>query len=263
MTEKHDLSPPILTPDKPLYVFMKELKEHTLKKIKPKYDLILEFINKSCNLELKFLKDFKKYNLSKINIDNFEKILDDYKYKLEGELSIDIDDLHMDIVKILSDCLSSIDYSIHSHREKNEKTGKIKIFLTIIDEPKKENHPENKPIIPKEVKDFEKENNKIKREKRKHVLKFVNDLFDTKLKSLKNFSNINISNIDEEKQDDIISKHKENLESEFDIEIDDDDNIESILKKCIKTIGYELKKTKVKDEKTKKTFVFLDIVTSL
>ena len=116
---------------------MKELKEHTLKKIKPKYDLILDFINKSFNLEIKSLTYLKKYNLAKLDMDNFEKILYDYKYKLEGELSIDIDDIHIDVVKILSDCLSSIDYSIHSHREKNEKTGKIKIFITIINEPKK------------------------------------------------------------------------------------------------------------------------------
>jgi hypothetical protein len=135
--ENADLSPPTLTPDKPLYVFMKELKEHTLKKIKPKYDLILEFINKSFNLELKSLTHLKKYKLAKLDMDNFEKILYDYKYKLEGELSIDIDDIHVDVIKILSDCLSSINYSIHSHREKSEKTGKIKIFITIINEPKK------------------------------------------------------------------------------------------------------------------------------
>jgi hypothetical protein len=198
MEEKHELDIPILTPDKPLYVFMNELKEHTLAKIKPKYDLILEFINKSFNLQIKSLKYFKKYNFSKLDMDNFEKILYEYKYKLEGELNIEIDDLHINVIKILSDCLDSINYSIHSHKEKTEEKN---LFLTIIDEPKK-NQSENKNIIPQKVKEFEKENNKIKKNKKKQILKFVNEFLETgeKIKSLTQFENIDISNIDEEKQ---------------------------------------------------------------
>lgn len=247
MEEKTILVPPSLTSEKPLYVFLKELKEHTLIKIKPKYDLILEFINKSFKLEIKTLIHFTKYNLSNLDMDNFEKVLEDYKYKLEGELSIDIDDIHIDVVKILSDCLSSINYSVHSHRE---KTDKKKIFLTIIDEPKKETNSENKIITPREIKKYEKENNKIKKDKKKQILNFINDFLDkdAKISSLSKFNNINILDISEEKQNNVIIKHKEILETNFDIEIELDDSIESILKKCIKNIGYELKKNKTKNQ---------------
>ncbi len=130
MTEYNN-SCPIFNSNKPTYVFMKELKEYSLNKIKPKYNLILEFINKSCDLKLKFLKDFKKINLKNINIDYFETILYDYKYKLEGELCIDIDDIHIDIIKILSDCLSAINYSIYVFKKKNNNN--IDYILTIID----------------------------------------------------------------------------------------------------------------------------------
>jgi hypothetical protein len=123
------------TKDKPVYVLMHELKEKKLELEKPKYNLILEFINKAFELELKSLIDMKKYKLSKINMDHFETILDDYRFKLEGELQIEINDMKIDIVKILSDCLKSIDYSLYLHKEKNEE--KEKIYLTIMDKLKK------------------------------------------------------------------------------------------------------------------------------
>lgn len=259
--ESHNLNQPILTPDKPLYVFLKELKEHSFQKMKPKYDLILEFLNRSFNLEMKSLIHFKKYDFAKLDIDNFEKILDEYKYKLEGELQIDIDDFHIDVVKILSDCLNSIDYSIHTHKEKNEKNGEIKIFLTIINEPKKIINTENKTSISKEVKKYKKENNKIKRNKKKCILDFINAFLgsENKIKSLTKFKDINISIIEEDIQKYIITKHQDILKNNFDIDIDDDDDIESVLNKCLKNINYQIIKTKTKNEKTKKREIFLSI----
>jgi hypothetical protein len=140
------LKPEILQEEKPLYLIMKDIKEITFQKIKPKYDLILDFINKSFNLNLKSLRDFKKYDYDDFNIDLFEDVLYDYKYKLEGELGIEINDLKINVNKILSDCLESINYSLivkkvennkNKDKDKDKDKDKKKIYLTIIDEIKR------------------------------------------------------------------------------------------------------------------------------
>ena len=119
--------------DKPVYILMHELREKILVLSQNKYNLIIEFVNESCDLNLKSLTCFKKINLNKINMDLFEDTLNKYKYKLEGEFEIDIDDIHIDIKKILSDCLNSIDYMIVSHAE----TTTENTLLTILDKPRK------------------------------------------------------------------------------------------------------------------------------
>jgi hypothetical protein len=123
--------------EQPLYKLMHEEKQNELKLKIPKYNLILEFINKITGSKNDSLKDFKKYNLENIKEDNFEEILEEYRYKLEGELEIDIDNININIVKILSDCLESIDYSIIKHKTKNNDNKEI-ILLTILDESKEE-----------------------------------------------------------------------------------------------------------------------------
>lgn len=120
--------------DKPVYELVHQLKEKQIELEKSKYVLILNFLNKVCDLEMKTLVEFKKYNLEKIDMDQFEEVLEEYRFKLEGELYIDIDDIHINIVKILSDCLKSIDYSIISQKVMSEKTGKEKVLLTILNE---------------------------------------------------------------------------------------------------------------------------------
>jgi hypothetical protein len=123
--------------EEPLYKLMHEEKQKELKLKIPKYNLILEFINKITELENKSLKDFKKFNLNNIKEEYFEEILAEYRYKLEGELEIDIDNINIDIVKILSDCLGSIDYSIIKQKTK-DNNNKENLLLTIIDESKEE-----------------------------------------------------------------------------------------------------------------------------
>lgn len=117
--------------DRPLYELMHEKKQRELDLKKSKYDLILEFVNKIIDSEIKSLKDFKKIDINKIDMNQFEKIIEEYRYKLEGELEIDIDNINIDIVKILSDCLESIDYSLIKHKIKDNEN---KILLSIIDE---------------------------------------------------------------------------------------------------------------------------------
>ena len=77
-----------------------------------KYNLILEFINHCFNLNLTRLTALKTFCISDISEDNIELSLKTYKYKLESELYINIDDLRINIRTILKDCLKSIRYNL-------------------------------------------------------------------------------------------------------------------------------------------------------
>ena len=141
---------PEFTPGKPLYIFLKELKAYVIKQNEPKYDLILEFINKAVNLKLNSLLDFKYIDVEKINAKKFRKVLAEYKDKLEEELSIkleldDDDEEEVNIVNIISACVKSINYTVYRKRivleKKNrnpessesseERIKKKKLFLSI------------------------------------------------------------------------------------------------------------------------------------
>jgi hypothetical protein len=138
---------PIMDPKKPLYVHMHNLQEYYAQSKEPKYNLILEFINKFYGSKFTSLKEFKDVDVDKIDKKKFKDLLevDDYKYKLEGELSIEIDEIDLDIVKILSDCMKSIDYTLLKKKvefeKKDKKTGEKKtvrkIYITVLSIPKK------------------------------------------------------------------------------------------------------------------------------
>ena len=242
-------------PDKPLYEFMHDIKDHILSVNKIKYGLILNFINEFTNLKLKSLKFFKNIDLDKINMEKFEEVLSDYKYKLEGELEIEIDDIHINFIKILSDCLNSINYSIHSYQIKNEKVNKVKTFLTILDEPKKIASTEFAPSY-KEIKGISKEYHKIKKDNKKLVLKFINEITKQKLRSLKKF-NFELKEIDKENFDTVLSKYKDQFEKEFEIKINHKYTIIEILEACAKSIGHILKKD------TKDSTVFVSFMENM
>jgi hypothetical protein len=138
---------PEFTPGKPLYIFLKELKAYVIKQTEPKYDLILEFINKAVNLKLNSLLDFKYIDVEKINAKVFRKVLNEYKDKLEEELNIELqldddDEEEVNIVNIISTCVKSINYTVYRKRivleKKNrnsdsseERIKKKKLFLSI------------------------------------------------------------------------------------------------------------------------------------
>jgi hypothetical protein len=124
--------------EKPLYEEIFDFNQQLLETKKQKYKLILEFINKLSDKKFKSLTEFKNYNIDEIDMDQFEDVLEEYRYKLEGELLIDINNITIDITKILSDCLDSIGYSIYSKKKINEKTKETIILLTITSDSKNE-----------------------------------------------------------------------------------------------------------------------------
>jgi hypothetical protein len=141
-----------LPKDKPLYVYMKEMKENTMKENEKKYSLILEFINKATKMKLKNLCNFTHIDIEKINKEYFFDILNDYKDRLIVDLGIQINEYEMDIIDIIAVCVESIDYSVHrkhvllekkkrnpdSPEDPAERIEKKKIFLSIINKPKRD-----------------------------------------------------------------------------------------------------------------------------
>ena len=137
--------------NKPLYTYMKEMKENIIKKNQKKYDLIIEFINKSTGLNIKTLCNFSHIDIEKINEEKFRDVLNDYKDILEVELGVQIDEYEMSIIDVIAVCVESINYSVRrkhillkkkkrnpdSPEDPTENIKKKKIFLSIINEPKK------------------------------------------------------------------------------------------------------------------------------
>lgn len=116
---------PVYDQTTPQNVYLNDLREYNTKLIAPKYNLILEFINKIIPSSIKNLKDFQ-IDLDKINKQKLKEILNtDYKYILEGELQITINEIKLNIIEILSSILNSINYSLHKTIINN------KTFLTI------------------------------------------------------------------------------------------------------------------------------------
>lgn len=151
--------------DKPLYVYMKELKENIMKENESKYNLIMEFLNKSMNLKLKSICDVKQFDIEKVNKNLFFDILNDYKDKLIVELGVEIDEYKMDVIDVISVCVNSINYSVYrkhvvlekkkrnldSPEDPPEKIKKKKIFISILNKPKKPKKPRSKPTSLKKM----------------------------------------------------------------------------------------------------------------
>jgi hypothetical protein len=130
---------------KPLYIYMKELREYELHKSQSKYELILEFVNKISDSKFKSLCDFKNIDIDDIDMSHF----DNYKDKLESELKVKFDSDK--VIDVLSTCVESINYSIYRKRcilkpkNKNpdsssdspdDRVEVKKIFLSILNKPK-------------------------------------------------------------------------------------------------------------------------------
>jgi len=100
--------------DIPLYELQHNIKNDYRKKfLKPRYDLLLEFINKFHNVEISKLTDFTNVDLDKINKKNFKDILESgYRDQLENLFKINIDIMDINIIKILNDCTNIIEYKM-------------------------------------------------------------------------------------------------------------------------------------------------------
>ena len=69
--------------NKTYQVYMYELTQSTIKKNETKYKLILEFINKIAKLNLTSLCDFVDIDVDKINLEDFNQTLSEYKEKFD------------------------------------------------------------------------------------------------------------------------------------------------------------------------------------
>lgn len=115
----------------PTYELIHRLKQYKHEIENSRYDLILNFINDVCGLKLKSLMEINKYNYDNICKTRFKNVLDEYKDKFKDELNIDIDEKRISIIKIISNCLKSIDYILLSKKVLNETTNKTDILLSI------------------------------------------------------------------------------------------------------------------------------------
>lgn len=230
------------------YERLHDLREDLLKLKKPKYDLILEFINDFMNIKFESLLHFKNINLDRNN-HKFEISLENYRDKLEGNLQIDLSD-NNNISNVLSICLETIDYSIHSHKITNSKTQGTRTLSRIYDEIKKDYT--GNITASKFLKDLQKEANKKKsdekKEKKKLVLSFVCDATNLNLSSLSKFKNIDCESIDEDNFENVVNKYKNELEEKLGIEIENTIDVCGILGDCIKCVGFFFKKEKIKNK---------------
>lgn len=118
--------------EKPPHIYIKEFNDLLLEKNKFKYKLLLTFINNICETKFKSLLEMKKFNIENIKKENVLKNLDKYKYILEGELNITINEEEYininndNIIKLLYKCLKSMNYKLFSYNFNNQT------FLTII-----------------------------------------------------------------------------------------------------------------------------------
>lgn len=227
--------------DNKVYEILHDIKYNVINKnIEEKYNLILNFVNMFSPQKLTSLIKFHHVNVNDIKNEDVEKALEKYKYKLEGILSIDIDDINIDLTQILSDCLDTIDYSTRKSIDENNEC----IYISILDKPRKKNY--SRPKTPEEIKNMQKKICDIYKEKKKIVLKFVNCFTNNKFRSLKKVE-FELNSIDKIEFKKIFTEHKKTLEESLFIKFDDNYNIISIMEKILFSIGYMIKKTREED----------------
>jgi hypothetical protein len=231
------------TPKKESYENLREMRSSILKLKQKKYLLILEFINDFSEIKYDSLLEFKNININKINISKFESSLEKYRYKLEGELEIDLEKKE-GICDILKLCTEKIYYSLHIYKLKNEKYNKITQIISIRDVIKKKCTPQKK-ITSDLLINFKKETTKKKKEDQKLVLEFINDATNLKLSSINKFNNINIDKINQDEFEKSVNKYKNTLEETLGFDIENTIDICEILENCFKSLGLKyIKKNK-------------------
>ena len=127
--------------NKTYQVYMYELTQSTIKKNETKYKLILEFINKIAKLNLTSLCDFVDIDVDKINLEDFNQTLSEYKEKFDTEginlekyLTFKNKMKKINIINTIAFCVESINYSVYRKRVNLKKK---KISLSILNKQKK------------------------------------------------------------------------------------------------------------------------------
>ena len=126
---------PLFDGKETLTQFMRRVNDFDLRNKKPKYDIILEFVNVLTNSKYTSLTEFMNVPNSKII--NNKKIMDQYSTKLSKILNIDILELtkittsedeeqEQEIIIFLKKILSSIEYSLVSKNIDNKIIYSIK-----------------------------------------------------------------------------------------------------------------------------------------
>lgn len=107
--------------------FIRRVNDFELLHKKPKYDIILEFINALINSKYSSLTEFNNIPLYDITMNI--KIVDQYVIKLANILNIDILELtqnSVDIINLLHKILNSIGYSLIEKKINNQLVYSIK-----------------------------------------------------------------------------------------------------------------------------------------
>ena len=126
---------PLFDGKETLTQFMRRVNDFDLRNKKPKYDIILEFVNVLTNSKYTSLTEFMNVPNSKII--NNKKIMDQYSNKLSKILNIDILELtkittsedeeqEQEIIIFLKKILSSIEYSLVAKNIDNKIIYSIK-----------------------------------------------------------------------------------------------------------------------------------------
>lgn len=227
--------------DDEVYNIIHNLKYNIINKdMGEKYDLIIKFINMFSPIKMESLRNFKKIDICELKNEKIKTALDKYKYKLEGELSIEIDDDNIDIIKIMVDCLDSIDYSIIKHEYDD------KIFVTIINTPRKKSS-NIRPKTPDEIKKIQNNMLEIYKAKKNIFLKFINSVLKTKFKFIHKIK-FSADNIIQKDFETIFFEYKDSLEETLCVKFNEETKINKIFEKCVFSFGYMLKKEKLNND---------------
>lgn len=108
--------------------YLSSFRNEEILKIKRKKKVFLEFLQNLTTKKISSLTEFKKIDINKIDIDDFEMIVYDHKEKLEDVLDIEIDNT-LDIYEILQKCTQAVGLSINKERVKKDNC--VKVFVSI------------------------------------------------------------------------------------------------------------------------------------
>lgn len=225
--------------EKQLHTILREIKDNIINEFyEKKYNLILNFITLFFPKKIKDIKEIKRFDIEEFNYNKIKNAFEEYKYKLEGELEINFDDMeinkNVDIIKILNLCLDTINYSV------TKKEYDDKLYITIIDKPRKKNEY-IRPSTPDEIKEMRKKLLKIKREKEKTFIKFLNNFSCEKTKTLEKIK-INKNILQEDKFKKYFEENKDILQEKLCVHFEEKMSIIKILEICCFSLNYMIKK---------------------
>lgn len=237
-----------------------ELSKNNLENQEEKYSLIINYINEALDLKIKSIRDLKNLNFDDIDVDNFIEITEKYKYKIEANFDIDIQEKYEknEICNLITKIIKHFDFTFKYNKIYDKDKKKIVIIANVVN--KINNYDEKKSYKTElsEIKEIRKEiskyNRDFKKEKKQLVLNFLNDIIQKKTTTLTKIKNLCYDDINIVHFTTIYNQYKEDIFNKLNLSFDEDDDMIYILSSCIKKIKYNLKREKNEDK------IFLSVI---